>query len=253
MKLAPLSDSAPCKVCHAPAPYFGDADFSKAMTDLPRPEVGMPVAYYRCESCFFLFTNAFDAWGQEEFLRHIYNDEYTEIDPDFVTNRPWSCAQVLSGLLQPRKGAIRLMDYGGGRGTFARRMTELGFPTASYDPFFKGEMEPRAGEKFELINCREVIEHTPDPHAFVRDLLRFLADDGAVFLSTATQPPEIAGIGLDWKYAAPRNGHISLFSQRSLEMLWAEYGLKLGFFDANNQLAWRGAPACFACLTGASK
>jgi len=157
---------------------------------------------------------------------------------------------VLANLLAPRRGSIRLMDYGGGRGVFARRMHELGFETASYDPFFKGDLDPRQGEKFELINCREVIEHTPDPHGFVDDLLRFLDRDGAVFLSTATQPPDIGELGLRWKYAGPRNGHISLFSQESLRLLWEEHGMQIGFFDANNQLAWRGTPACFSLLTG---
>jgi len=250
--IAPLSVKVACKICGADAPFFGDVDFSKSTLPAPQAESGIPIAYYRCGHCEFLFTNAFDAWSSEDYAREIYNADYGRVDPEFAVLRPNFCAQVLSELIAPRKGTIRLMDYGGGQGAFARRMQELGFETYSYDPFFQDEkrdsLSPPDGERFELINCREVIEHAPDPNAFVDDLLRFLADDGAVFLSTGTQPPDILEIGLDWHYAAPRNGHISLFSQKSLDLLWTKHDLRLGFYNENAQLAWRGNPACLSTL-----
>ena len=41
---------------------------------------------------------------------------------------------------------------------------------------------------------------------------------------------------LDWWYAAPRNGHISLFSKTSLTHLVEGYGLKLHSFSAGAHL-----------------
>ncbi|HEX4329713.1 MAG TPA: class I SAM-dependent methyltransferase [Burkholderiales bacterium] len=246
--MVPLSASIACKVCGQDAPFFGDVDFSRTGYDEPLRDTGVPIAYYRCGHCEFLFTNAFDAWSAEDFRREIYNEDYAKLDPEFASDRPLACADLLSGMITSLKGKIRLMDYGGGEGAFARRMNEMGFEAYSYDPFFQGELLPREGDRFELINCREVIEHAPDPHAFARDLLRFLADDGAIFLSTVTQPPHMPEIGMAWGYASPRNGHISLYSQKSLAILWAAYGLHTGFYADNAQLVWRGEPACFACL-----
>lgn len=64
----------------------------------------------------------------------------------------------------------------------------------------------------------------------------------------STQPPQIEAIGFDWGYCAPRNGHISLFSRRSMTVLREELGVKLGFFDDYNQMVWRDRPACFTCF-----
>jgi hypothetical protein len=248
MNIAPLSHTIACKICGNPAGFFGDVDFSRSCLSQPLPETGDAIAYYRCGHCHFLFTDAFDAWGPEEFRRYIYNDEYAAVDPEFALIRPHSCAASLEAVIAARKGSIRLLDYGGGYGEFARRMREHGFDAASYDPFFKGKLEPAEGERFELIHCREVIEHTPDPQAFARDILGFLADDGLIYLSTALQPPHIEALGLDWGYCAPRNGHISLFSRESMSLLWGGHGVKLGFFDDYNQIVWRGNPRCFSCF-----
>ena len=249
MNIAPLSARVACKVCGKDAPFFGDVDFAKIDEAVPLRESGVPIAYSRCGNCEFLFTNAFDAWSTEDYAREIYNEKYAEMDADFSSARPLETAQILSGMLASRKGSIRMLDYGGGSGAFARRMNALGFEAYSHDPFFQNELAPREGERFEFINCREVIEHTGDPHAFARDLLRFLADDGAIFLSTTTQPANILQVGLEWGYVAPRGGHISLFSQKSLTMLWATYGLSIGFYSENAHLVWRGNPACFSCMT----
>ena len=237
-----------CKICGHPAELFGTVDSTKSCNGAPLPLSGVMIPYHRCAACGFLFTAAFDEWYSADFLREIYNGDYALADPEFATIRPLSCAASMEALLAPRRGSIRLLDYGGGAGVFARRMNELGFDAASYDPFYKGGLEPRLGEKFELIHCREVIEHAPQPRDFAQDLVRFLAQDGAVYMSTELQPPNILDIGLRWAYAGPRNGHISLFTRESLAMIWQDLGLNFGSFDANHHIAWRGKPACYSCL-----
>ena len=256
MPIATVAPVIECKVCGFDARFFGAVDAAKSCMDLGvaagqpllLPLTGVQIPYHRCTNCAFLFSSAFDHWSAEDFSREIYNADYIKVDPEFASIRPHSRAELLAYLLAPRRGAMRLLDYGGGAGVFARRMIELGFDAASYDPHFKGDLEPRLGEKFEMIHCSEVIEHTPDPRDFARDLVRFLAADGAIYMSTATQPAEIASVGLSWWYAAPRNGHISLFTREALGLVWQEQGLQFGSFDENHQIAWRGAPACYSCL-----
>jgi SAM-dependent methyltransferase len=248
MPTAEPQHTVECKVCGYDAHYFDAADFSQTCLRTPFPEAGVAIPYFRCGNCNFLFTTAFDTWSQDDFLREIYNQDYEIIDPEFVSVRPLAAAFVLDAKIAPQKASVRLLDYGGGRGTFTRRMRELGYRAASYDPFFKGEMEPREGERFDLIHCREVIEHTPDPRGFAADLLHYLDDEGVVFISTVVQPQDILQQRLKWWYAAPRNGHISLFSHESLGMLWLEHGLQFGSFDEVRHIAWRGNPPCLRLL-----
>lgn len=247
--MPPFPPALACKICNERADFFGAVDANKSCNNAPLPPAGVMVPYHRCTSCGFLFTALYDGWEGADFTREIYNDDYVIVDPDFAGARPLANAAEMEKLLAPRRGSIRLLDYGGGTGAFARRMIELGFDAASYDPFYdRGALAPRLGEKFELIHCREVLEHTPQPHDFARDLARFLAPDGMIYMSTTVQPDDIFRINLAWDYAAPRNGHISLFTHQSLAIVWQGLGLNFGSFGQFHHIAWRGDPACYSCL-----
>jgi hypothetical protein len=237
-----------CKLCASQAQAFGAADFSRAAGIDPLPTTGKIIYYYRCIGCGFLFTDAFDEWENADFLREIYNDDYIRVDPDFVRVRPLQFADEFTALTMPQRERLRILDYGGGAGVFTHRLRETGFHVWSHDPFFRTSLEPKLGEKFELIHCREVMEHSADPRSFVFDLLRFLDREGAVYISTLVQPDNIAELGLSWWYAAPRNGHISLFSRESLGSLWQQHGLNFHSFDDLRHIAWRGNPPCLTCF-----
>ena len=234
-----------CKICGHDATFSAAADFSLNCARMPLPLTGELIPYHHCAECGFLFTAAFDGWTSEQLRERIYNEDYARIDYEFSSTRPLRQAEDLARILEPLRGKIRILDYGGGNGVFARRMGELGFDTVSYDPFFGAAL---AGERFELIHCREVIEHTTDPRGFVADLLGHLADDGAVYLSTAVQPEGVAERPLDWWYLGPRNGHISLFSKRSLARLWMDQGVDFGHFSEFVHMASRGQPPCLPLL-----
>lgn len=45
------------------------------------------------------------------------------------------------------------------------------------------------GETFQVVTALEVIEHVPDPGAFLRDLARLVAPGGLVFVSTINRTP----------------------------------------------------------------
>ncbi|HEX4329715.1 MAG TPA: class I SAM-dependent methyltransferase [Burkholderiales bacterium] len=240
-----------CKICGFDAEMFGAVDFSQNCPRVPLPATGVQVPYYRCANCKFLFTNLCDNWTQDEFGEKIYNDDYAIVDPDFSSKRPLELAEHFARLMQARKGALRLLDYGGGTGVFAQDMCARGFEAVSYDPFHDSDLAPSGEERFELLHCSEVIEHSPDPRAFVADMVRRMAEESAVYLSTALQPPDIEQIRLGWWYVGPRNGHISLFSQESLSMLWTEHGFNFGCYDLFTHVAWRGQPPCLPALVGA--
>jgi 2-polyprenyl-6-hydroxyphenyl methylase/3-demethylubiquinone-9 3-methyltransferase len=235
---------APCKCCGADAPLCGVVDFHKNCESHRRRVLGLsgvPVYYHRCPICRFLFTTAFDRFTKEDFLLHVYNDEYLLVDPDYAEVRPRANASFLSGLFpQARPG--RLLDYGGGNGVLAESLAAAGFPQAeTYDPFASGSSNRPTG-RFDCITCFEVLEHATDPARTLADMSGLLSDPGLIVLSTMLQPADIDQQGLNWWYAGPRNGHVSLYSREGLAHLAARFGLALGSFNDAFHVLFRQVP-----------
>jgi SAM-dependent methyltransferase len=187
------------------------------------------VPYVRCRNCRFIFTDHFDAWSSEMMGNRIYNADYHLADPEFDEQRPNATARDLAGWLRARRGGLVGLDYGGGKGTLAKAMRGEGFDYDSYDPFFADNPLPR--RNYDLVTSFEVMEHNPDPHGFLRTLLSFAKPDGAVLISTALAPDDVAP---DWWYIAPRNGHISIHSADSLHHLAARAGVHVLTIDATH-------------------
>src|SRR5260370_4121273 len=90
-----------CKCCGAMAPLYGVVDFHKNCEVYRRKVLdvsGVPIYYYRCPACQFIFTTAFDHFTKEDFLRYIYNEEYLLVDPDYQEVRPRGNSVALSSL-----------------------------------------------------------------------------------------------------------------------------------------------------------
>src|ERR1700722_10895062 len=114
-----------CKICRTASPLFGVVDFSKSCLENQGKRLsltGVPIYYRRCSMCGFIFTSTFDSWTPEGFQQHIYNDDYVIVDPDYVEIRPTNNARFVADLFQASSAKIKLLDYGGGEGLFARRM-----------------------------------------------------------------------------------------------------------------------------------
>ena len=219
----------PCKVCGTASPLFGVCDFMKNCEQrrdpaLGRPLAGVPIYYHRCPACGFLFTAAFDGLDDAEVGALIYNDDYVRFDPDFVEARPSEMARGVRGLVgDALLRQLGILDYGGGSGRLRDLLRASGGSRVdSYDPYFQ-DSEPQA--RFDLILCFEVLEHACRPRRLVADLRRWLNPSGMVIFSTLLQPPDIAQQGIDWWYVAPRNGHVSVFTGKSLRDLFAAEGL----------------------------
>lgn len=231
LRLRPLDPRpVPCKICQAPAPLFGVQDFNRSCEEQRGkflPLSGVPVYYRRCPRCGLIFTDAFDDWSDEEFARHIYNEGYIDIDPEFAIDRPAHNAGLIARTFRGHEESLDVVDYGGGNGWFARQLTSSGFRSATtYDRFHPDHRERPAGT-FNLVTTFETIEHMPDPVAGAADLVSFLAEDGLIVISTLIQPQDILKERMHWWYAGPRNGHVTLFTYGSLARLFAPLGLKI--------------------------
>jgi FkbM family methyltransferase len=235
-----------CKCCGALATFFGSADFGKSSSNA-QALAGWSVEYFRCQSCGFLFSTFLDDWPPERLRREIYNDDYLRFDPEFAATRPERTARLLEMLFGKDRAAIRILDYGGGDGGLARRLRDSGFVHAhSFDPFHDTTEAPPGS--FDLITCIEVFEHLAQPDAVLKACRHLLAKPGLLLFSTITQPPDIEQCGVGWGYLAPRNGHVSLHSRRSLEIICERHGFSFGSINDHVHMAWRGLPAFAAHL-----
>ena len=238
------ADEADCKCCGAPSPLFGVVDFAKSCEDRrrePLPLAGIPVYYHRCPACGFIFTTHFDDFSAPDFAREIYNDDYVKVDPDYLEVRPKNLADLIVKLFGGSRDTLSVLDFGAGSGRMADILNAAGFTVQKYDPFTAADNRLPSG-KFDLVTSFEVLEHTPTP-PLTCDLMRTLvADDGMVLFSTLVQPPTIATEKLGWWYIAPRNGHVSIYTKRSLELLWSKRGFRVGSFNDDLHAAFRDVP-----------
>jgi 2-polyprenyl-6-hydroxyphenyl methylase/3-demethylubiquinone-9 3-methyltransferase len=220
-----LRQGQSCKLCGGFSPPFDSIDFYKYCSP-SNPFAfgfgGIHVDYRRCRDCGFLFTSFFDDWAPEDFAAYVYNADYPRIDGEYADIRPASIAASLAERLAPWR-EIDILDYGSGSGAFAEHMARHGFRSVTnFDPF-SSPARPR--QKFSLITCFEVIEHTVSPHACLKDMASFLAAGGCIVFSQPLQPAEIETIRGSWWYVAPRNGHASIFTADALARLAARCGL----------------------------
>jgi len=180
------------------------------------------VQYYRCTKCAFIFTKFLDDWTPDEVARFIYNADYVKVDPEYLGERARRTAADMARLLVGCE-RLRILDYGSGSGRFAKEMTERGFVSVEgYDPFSSPLRPPGP---FDLVTCFEVIEHSPDPIATMRDMCEVLSVGGAIIIGQSLQPSNIDEIGGRWWYVAPRNGHVSMFAEESFVALASQVNL----------------------------
>jgi 2-polyprenyl-6-hydroxyphenyl methylase/3-demethylubiquinone-9 3-methyltransferase len=233
-----------CKCCGAAAFPCGVVDFNKNCEIYRRAALGLscvPIYYYRCPRCRFIFTTAFDHFTHEDFQQHVYNQDYLLIDPDYELTRPRDNAAKVCGLFPDAKPQS-VLDYGCGHGVLAQLLRAAGFPRVdTYDPFVP-EYSTNPLERYECVVCFEVVEHSTDPAGIFADMSDLMTDNGMILFSTLLQPADIDSQGLNWWYAAPRNAHVSLYTKASLASLVQPLGFNLGSFNESYHILFRDVP-----------
>lgn len=226
-RLNALQGTPPCKLCQGTTRFFDLVDANKVTSVVDCYGFGLSgvgVVYVRCDGCGFVFSADFDDWSTDDFARHIYNDDYVLVDPEYVSRRPTQIANSVGRMLGDRKD-LRILDYGSGAGVFVDAMRAAGHAhTHGYDPF-SSPVRPEG--RFDLITSFEVVEHSVKPLDTFRDIASFLAPGGIALVQTALQPTDIGTIRGSWWYIAPRNGHLSIFNLPSLSAAARAAGLNL--------------------------
>jgi SAM-dependent methyltransferase len=235
-----------CPVCQRDCALLDVVDFNKTCEEARGkflPPAGVAISYFRCRVCGFTFAPELCAWTLEEFEARIYNADYALVDPDYLDVRPRANAASLVPMLGERARTIRHLDFGGGNGLLSRLLREAGWPSTSYDPFVDRDVSLAALGRFDLITAFEVFEHVPDVQRLMSSLTTLLAPDGVVLFSTMASDGHLhPGQRIEWWYAAPRNGHISLYSRKSLDILAEKHGLEFGSFNEGFHAYFRTIP-----------
>lgn len=234
-----------CPICAAKGELLDTVDLNKhceVSKRGPLPRAGVGVQYYLCSDCRFCWAPMMHAWSVDEFEEKIYNQDYVYVDPEYVESRPRTNSEMLIANI-PHASSIRHLDYGGGNGMLSKLLNQAGWQSSSYDPMVDHDVNIESLGKFDFITSFEVFEHVPDVHRLISDLGELIADDGIIIFSTITSDEFITpGKKLNWWYAAPRNGHISLFSQDALKRLGRSKNFQFTSFSPALHVFFKSVP-----------
>jgi len=241
-----------CPVCRNPASLFDVVDLNKSCWDQRGEKFGLsgiPIFYAICGHCQFCFSPEIYTWSLAEFEKYIYNDQYILVDPEYTEIRPKANATNLVSMFGALPETVKHLDYGGGNGLLTQYLKESNWNSNSYDPFVNKEIDINQLGQFNLITAFEVFEHVPDVQALMSDLSILLAPGGLVLFSTLLSDDQIKpDQRLNWWYASPRNGHISLFSRQSLQYLSNQYQFGFASFSSGFHVFYTEIPLWAAHL-----
>jgi hypothetical protein len=233
-----------CPVCKSKElSLFDSIDFNKnceCESVIFKP-TGIMVEYYICNNCNHLYAPDICKWNKKKFKQNIYNKKYAICDPDYKEVRPKESFEFLIKEFGENSIAIRHLDYGGGNGKLSKLMNKFGVRSTNFEPFSKKNNLPI--KKFNLITAFEVFEHVPDPNITMQHVSKLIENSGIFIVSTQLNDKHINDKGnLTWWYASPRNGHISLFSKKSIGLLAKKHNFNFKILKNGNQVFWREIP-----------
>jgi SAM-dependent methyltransferase len=218
-----------CKICNSSTSIWGCVDFNKSCEErnnMYLPYTGIPIYYLKCDSCDYLFSVDFDNWSKDDFKNNIYNNDYIVVDPEYNGQRSINDANFfVNNLTIPKH--LDILDYGAGPAVLGKELNKHGYNIESWDPMWGTEPPWDKDKKFDLVMAWEVMEHTPTPKETLQEMLSWLKPNGTILLCTLS-----TGIMQDKRdptfwYLSPRNGHVCMYSDKSLDKLFAQVGMRV--------------------------
>ncbi len=181
--------------------------------------------------------------------------DYFEARPPVVSHSERRLAEWILSLL-PR-GAKSVLDVGCGRAWVAATLCPKGVEVCSMDisptnvekalarypfPNHRGAVGdgfnlPFDDESFDCVIASEVVEHVPDPEAFVQSLFRVVKKGGALILSTPYKEKIRYELCIHCHQLTPVNAHLHSFDEHRLTSLYSGNDLhRVEWHAFNNKL-----------------
>jgi len=200
-----------------------------------------------CHNCNLAFLEP--ATSLEEQWRW-YPNSYS------ARSRKFRLQSYLFGLTQKRSVRrliseygidVRVLDFGGGDGSWCRSATKAGLEARNYDPFVKhrGDIPERDeidvdldDPKYDIVRLEHVLEHALDPKSLLSQCKDLLSEGGVILGNTPNFDSWSFNVfKKNWGFLhAPH--HRSLFSQMSLERLARDVGLKVQVSQTRISSCW---------------
>jgi hypothetical protein len=178
------------------------------------------VEYLTCRECGLVQTEP-PFW-----LEEAYESPITEGDTGLVARNLEHCRFLEAFLPLVFPSDAKFVDLAAGYGLLTRLLRDRGFHSFSTDPYcpslFAGVSEPGQDLQADALFAFEVMEHLPDPLAFIEENFRKHGCRTLVFstLTFAGPPP-----AKDWWYYDFASGqHVSFYQKGTLAHLAARLG-----------------------------
>jgi len=175
------------------------------------------ITFLKCDTCFVLFKHpqhfVTTAVEKKRYLKHV-ND---------VTDRGYQkfVSPMVNAIFAKYSNTDIGLDFGAGTGpVVSKLLSEKGYITALYDPFFHPETTALQ-KKYDYIICCEVIEHFYDPNKEFQLLKNLLKDEGTLFCMTELVPEEIPF--KDWHYKNDCT-HVVFYTEKTTQWIKKKYG-----------------------------
>lgn len=228
-----------CPICENKSYIWGCVDFNKSCEELNGKYLeysGVPIYYLKCGTCDHIFSTDFDDWDLEDFKENIYNEHYIEVDPEYNGTRSLRDVKMLMQMTNNNKN-FSILDYGAGPGVFGNELKKQGYDIESWDPLWLTPPSWDQNKKFDIITAFEVLEHSPNPKQTLLDMHKWLKPDGKILITTLVNDIMQGKRDPTYWYLSPRNGHVSMFSNQSLEKLFKTVNMKVQHLAWNTHLA----------------
>jgi len=208
---------------------------------------GIPVYYYRCPGCGFLFTRQFDDWDATDFIRSGEFAGNSASNHDQAERRARSDLASLEVWFGQELNGLRTLVLGNGR--LGGLLREAG---CLADVLIRTPSGPeaRSGDSdrgYDVILGFDILESAADPLALIRRIDRLMAPDGLLLLWTRLSDGEDPGAkGIrqrPLRYVSPRQGQISIYNACSLALVLGTAGFRLAGVRQGVHFGIRAIPA----------
>jgi 2-polyprenyl-6-hydroxyphenyl methylase/3-demethylubiquinone-9 3-methyltransferase len=223
--------TTPCKICSTESALFDVVDYHEDCYEANGRRMtlsGIPIYYYRCPGCGFLFTRAFDGVGGTEPLNSAGPDDGSDLGPELAEVRRNDCLPLLMQWFGEELNTLRLLDL-------------------SDDPLSASLSKSRiTARPYDIILARHIFEQETEPLNLMRWIDRMIAPDGLLLVAT----PLNDGVDADaaglrrrpLRYVSPLRRQYSIFNAASLALALGSVGFRLAGFRQGIHIGLRALP-----------